>query len=435
MTVTAGCGRRRGGGCLRGSCDRADRGARPTERTSAAGERRANGMDLARSRHPRAHRGRGGARRPLRLRRRWLREDERATTSAVERYDIARDRWRRVRSMPVALNHPAAAAYRGDVYVVGGYTRRRRPARARSPPSIATTRARNRWTRLPTPRPGAAALAVGVIGGKLYAAGGRQRRQGALTTLERLRLRAPALVARARHGDRARAPGRRRRRRRLLRARRARGRAGQLQLAERYLPRSSRWERLPDMRKPRGGIARRRGRPARGRRRRRGGRRDDRARSRMYDPRRAAGRRLPDMRTPRHGLGGVSRGRRVYAIEGGPRPGFFFSNAIEALDVSRRRASPAHLRSASAPRCPSSRPRSAPRSALTSCPPSSSRAGDRRGRPSGRPSAPPRRVPSFTYQAVNLPSSRSCRATRPRPSRCAGPTYSMLDQSARSDQK
>ena len=26
--------------------------------------------------------------------------------------------------MPVALNHPAAAAYRGDVYVLGGYTGR-----------------------------------------------------------------------------------------------------------------------------------------------------------------------------------------------------------------------------------------------------------------------------------------------------------------------
>jgi hypothetical protein len=42
---------------------------------------------------------------------------------------------------------------------------------------------------------------------------------------------------------------------------------------------------------------------------------------------------LPDLRTPRHGLGGVARGRRVYAIEGGPTPGFDFSNAIEALDI------------------------------------------------------------------------------------------------------
>jgi hypothetical protein len=39
------------------------------------------------------------------------------------------------------------------------------------------------------------------------------------------------------------------------------------------------------------------------------------------------------MRTPRHGLGGAALGRRVYALEGGVRPGFSFSRALEALDV------------------------------------------------------------------------------------------------------
>jgi hypothetical protein len=39
------------------------------------------------------------------------------------------------------------------------------------------------------------------------------------------------------------------------------------------------------------------------------------------------------MRTPRHGLGVVARGRRVYAIEGGDKPGLFYSDAIEMLDV------------------------------------------------------------------------------------------------------
>ena len=42
-------------------------------------------------------------------------------TAATERYDVERDRWTRVADMPVALNHAAAAAYRGDVYVLGGY--------------------------------------------------------------------------------------------------------------------------------------------------------------------------------------------------------------------------------------------------------------------------------------------------------------------------
>ena len=33
------------------------------------------------------------------------------TTAAVARYDIKRDSWTRVRSMPVGLNHTQAAAY------------------------------------------------------------------------------------------------------------------------------------------------------------------------------------------------------------------------------------------------------------------------------------------------------------------------------------
>jgi hypothetical protein len=41
------------------------------------------------------------------------------------------------------------------------------------------------------------------------------------------------------------------------------------------------------------------------------------------------------MLTPRHGLGVVSRGRRVFAIEGGPMPGLAFSSALEFLDVGR----------------------------------------------------------------------------------------------------
>ncbi len=42
----------------------------------------------------------------------------------------------------------------------------------------------------------------------------------------------------------------------------------------------------------------------------------------------------PGMRTPRHGLGGVARGRRIYAIEGGDQPGFHFTRAIEYLDLA-----------------------------------------------------------------------------------------------------
>jgi N-acetylneuraminic acid mutarotase len=45
-----------------------------------------------------------------------------ATTSEVTRYDIDANEWTTVRSMPVGVNHPAVAAYKGSLYVHGGYT-------------------------------------------------------------------------------------------------------------------------------------------------------------------------------------------------------------------------------------------------------------------------------------------------------------------------
>src|SRR4051812_23856458 len=44
-----------------------------------------------------------------------------ATTAAVERYDIAADSWRRVKALPIPINHAAAVNYGGRLYVLGGY--------------------------------------------------------------------------------------------------------------------------------------------------------------------------------------------------------------------------------------------------------------------------------------------------------------------------
>jgi N-acetylneuraminic acid mutarotase len=255
------------------------------------------------------------------------------TTAAVERYDIERNRWRRVRSMPVGLNHPAAAAYRGDVYVLGGYTGRGSLAGEvaslyRYDPE------RNRWSRLPGAPTKRAALAVGVIGNKLYAAGGANAANRALKTLE---------IYDFKRGRWTRGPDMETAREHLagavagrppafyVLAGRAAGR-GNFSIAERYLPSKRRWERLPDMLKARGGIA--------------AAAVDERVvvfggeessgtieEVEIYDPDTRRWSPLPDLRTPRHGLGGVSRGRRVYAIEGGPTPGFDFSSALEALDI------------------------------------------------------------------------------------------------------
>jgi hypothetical protein len=47
-------------------------------------------------------------------------------------------------------------------------------------------------------------------------------------------------------------------------------------------------------------------------------------------------RKLPGMLTPRHGLGVVAGGPRIFAVEGGPRPGGSYSSIIEMLRVPAR---------------------------------------------------------------------------------------------------
>ena len=109
--------------------------------------------------------------------------------------------------------------------------------------------------------------------------------------------------------------------------------------AERYDPKRRRWERLPSLRTARGGIASARLADGRivvfgGERLEPGG--TTIAEVELFDPRSRRWRSLPDMRTPRHGLGGAALGRRVFAIEGGPTPGFDFTPTIEYLDVPPR---------------------------------------------------------------------------------------------------
>jgi Kelch motif len=255
------------------------------------------------------------------------------TTAAVERYDIGGDRWRQLRPMPLALNHATAAAHRGRLYVHGGY----RGMRDLSRPTGALLEydpRRNHWRRLPSSPTPRAAHALAVVDGRLYAAGGAND-SGSLRSLEvydfarRRWHRGPGFPGPARNHTTGVASGSRFY---VLGGRDA----GNLAAAERYDPRRRAWERLPEMRTPRGGIA-----SARvpdewivvfgGEELTPGGATI--AEVELFDPRRRRWSRLPNLRTPRHGLGGVARGNRVYAIQGGVRPGFSFSSAIEALDV------------------------------------------------------------------------------------------------------
>ena len=256
------------------------------------------------------------------------------TTGALERYDIRANRWKRLRSMPVGLNHPTAAAYRGKLYVHGGYTGRRDLTSATGRLLVYNPRT-NRWARLPRSARLRAAHGLAVVGRRLYAFGGKNN-TGELRSMEVYDFKrrrwsgAPPMKGPPRDHMAGVAAGG------FIYALAGRdltGGPGNYATAERYDPKRRRWERLPSMRKARGGIASAKLSGGRvivfGGEESTGTIRE----VEVYEPKRRRWRSLPDMRTPRHGLGGVSLNDRVYAIEGGPRPGFFFSNAIEFIDV------------------------------------------------------------------------------------------------------
>ena len=258
------------------------------------------------------------------------------TSPAVERYDIRRRRWKSVRSMPLAVNHPTAVAYRGDLYVHGGYAANL----GLTDPTGALQRydpSRNRWSRLPSSPTARAAHAVAVIGHRLYAAGGANE-TGSLRSLDvydfesRRWSRGPSFPPPARNHTTGVASGGRFY---VLAGRDARNFAA----AARYDPRRRKWERLPPLRTARGGIASARLSDGRivvlgGERLEPGG--TTIAEVELFDPRTRRWSSLPDLRTPRHGLGGAALGRRVFAIDGGPTPGFTFTRTLEFLDVPPR---------------------------------------------------------------------------------------------------
>ena len=250
---------------------------------------------------------------------------------AVERYDMHRRRWSRVRPMPLALNHTTAVAHSGRLYVHGGHKG------SLSEPTGALLRYNprtNRWRRLPAAPTPRAAHAAAFVGDRLYVAGGAND-SGSLRSLEIYD------VARRRWSSGPSFPGPARNHTTgvasggwfyVLAGRDS----SNLAAAERYNPRRGLWEGLPDLRTPRGGIASARLRDGRivvfgGEELTAGGKTI--AEVELFNPRTRRWRALPDMLTPRHGLGGAALGNRVFALEGGPQPGFAFSNAIEFLDV------------------------------------------------------------------------------------------------------
>jgi N-acetylneuraminic acid mutarotase len=249
------------------------------------------------------------------------------SSSRVDAYSPAGDRWRRLPNLPVGVNHAMAAASGGRLYVVGGYgesdklrtafvlERGAWRALSRLPEERAAAGAAvvrgmlvvvggvgpaglarealaldlrtGRWSRLPGPTP-REHLGVAALEGRIYAAGGRT---GGLDTnldlvesfsLGSARWRSHASLPDARGGTGLAAAGA------VLVSVGGEGPEGTIAPVYALEPRSRRWRRLAD---------------------------------------------LP---TPRHGLAVVALGGRVYAIAGGKRPGLFVSSTTESLPIAKR---------------------------------------------------------------------------------------------------
>lgn len=249
-----------------------------------------------------------------------------ANSALADVYSIPENRWRSLPSLPVTVDHAAAAAAQGRVYIVGGYGTDRRPL------MTAFVLERNRWRRLASlPEPRAAAAAA-VAGGRLYVVGG---------VVERGALARVALVLDLPTGRWSRAPGPAAREH--LAAAAAGGRvyavggrsAGydtNTRAFEVYNPATRRWSPLPRLPEARGGTG---AAVVAGRLVSIGGEAPSGTIASVYAFELSARRwrRLANLPTPRHGLGVVAHRNRVYAVAGGPQPGLTTSGVVESLRI------------------------------------------------------------------------------------------------------
>lgn len=260
----------------------------------------------------------------------FISTDPGATTNQVARYDIDRDSWSMAKPMPTAVNHPAVAAFKGRLYVHGGFTDGLGKPTDRL---FSFDPASGDWRELRSSGLARGAHALVPIGGKLYAPGGADGTT-AMPALQvydpkrnRWRPGPPMKVAREHIG--AAAVGGKL----FVIAGRSGGK--NLTVVERYDPAKQRWKFRHPVSLPRSGFqaARVGNRIVVA-----GGEQLAEGTATIgpveeYLVRRNRWRALPPLATPRHGLAVVARGNRVFALEGGPMPGLSFSGTAEFLDL------------------------------------------------------------------------------------------------------
>lgn len=250
----------------------------------------------------------------------------------LTRFDLRSGRYEELAPMPQALNHVAVTAYRGDVYVGGGYgalvdANTRRSFYRYDPQT-------DRWSRLPDlPEPRAAG-AVGILGNHLIYAGGARDSIAksdvfAYDFRSRRWSRLPSMHSRREHVGEAVVGGK-------LYVLGGRGPVSlAVDTAERFNPAGDEWERLSPMPVPSGGLA---GVELAGEAVAVGGGNDEAetvtGAVQAFDPETGEWTRLPDLRIARHGHGAAIADGRIWVFGGSECAYFNAIDSVESLPVA-----------------------------------------------------------------------------------------------------
>jgi hypothetical protein len=250
-------------------------------------------------------------------------------------YDPDANSYSRLPDPPTRVDHPLLTSADGNVYLVGGYVDGEATTKA-----WRLTLATKRWTELPPLPTARGALGGAVIEGKLYAVGGSPPTYSdagvqPYGTLEILDLstgkwrEGPPLRFPRHHAGVTESGGR-------LYVVGGRGRTRYaLPYAERFDPKTNRWETLAPLPQGAGGLAA----VTAGDEVVAIGGGDDpggwvTGATWGYDEARDTWRRLPDLVHARHGHGAAAVGSRAYVFGGAPCPGVGRSDSAEMLDLS-----------------------------------------------------------------------------------------------------
>jgi N-acetylneuraminic acid mutarotase len=250
-----------------------------------------------------------------------------APSRRADAYDPARNTWRRLPDLPLAVHHAMAVGAGGRLHWLGGYSA------AGSAVSHFYVLEGQRWRRLPRMPFTRAAAGAALANGKIVVAGGvasqgrlaknalafdlKTRRWSTLpgpTPREHLGVTSLAGTVYAVAGRTA-------------------GIDSNLIAFESYRPGDRRWKRLPPVPDPRGGTG---AAALRGQIVSVGGE-EPQGTIKEVLAYSVAGRRwrqLDDLRTPRHGVGVAALGGRVFVIGGGREPGLTVDTTNESLAIA-----------------------------------------------------------------------------------------------------